>query len=142
MAIADDRPRRMRPLPDAPFETPRIEYSALSEATTVITLRGDHDLFTKHRLLEALARARDVPNLIIDLTPCSFLDSSIAGVLLRACHTDRLPHQQAELVGPNGDGHVARVLAVSGIRDEIKVHPSLGHALQSAGEHTAAGSGA
>ena len=139
MAIAGEHAHPKRRLQDARFQSPRIEYSALSETLTVITLSGDHDLFTKYRLLEALARARECPNLIIDLTPCSFLDSAIAGALLRACHTNRQPGQRAAVVVAAHGSHIDRTLATAGLYKLVTVHTSLGRALQSAGEHSAAG---
>lgn len=121
----------------ASAETPRVEVSALSEHITVVTLRGEHGLASKGRLLEALAGVGDVPNLIIDLTPCAFVDSSIIGVLLQACASTLTTGRQAEIVLPDNQADVDRALTRFGVRGILVFHLTLGHALQSAGENHA-----
>jgi anti-anti-sigma factor len=73
---------------ESPATLSRIDVRGVADDTIVITLSGEHDLFTKLRLQEALADAREEPNVIIDLTPCTFIDSTIIGALAAACHRD------------------------------------------------------
>ena len=137
MSVSDHSPQLSREPRGPVFETPRVELCELSEHTTVITLSGEHDLFTKYRLLEALARARQAPNLIIDLTPSVFVDSSIVGALLGACRSQPDDEQRVEFVLPDNGNQVNRTLDLMGVRALLRIHPSLGHALQRAGEHDA-----
>ena len=72
-----------------------------------------------------VARARAQPRVVIDLAECSFLDSSILGVLFSA-------HAQCEriaLVLPASDTIVHRTIGMSGVRDVIPVFETLEEAL-------------
>lgn len=51
--------------------------------TTIVALLGEHDLATAERLRETVDLLAG-EGVIIDLTGCSFIDSSIIAVLLRA----------------------------------------------------------
>lgn len=80
---------------------PQITLQQLSGDTAIVTLSGDHDLATRPRLAAALEAARGQKNLIVDLTPCTFVDSTIIGVLLSAYVTSQLATaQRLEVVGP------------------------------------------
>jgi anti-anti-sigma regulatory factor len=91
-----------------PSETPRVELREISGHTTVVALIGEHDLSTKARLLEQFARARMAPIVIVDLTPCTFIDSTIVAALL-AFRRSR-PRQRVELVLPPRDSDAHRAL--------------------------------
>ena len=49
-------------------------------------LSGDHDLSTKPQLLDALAGVRRASGIVIDLTRCTFVDSTIIAAILHAVH--------------------------------------------------------
>lgn len=54
------------------------------DGATVIVLRGEHDMSTAGWLEAAIVSALDAgPPVIVDLSPASFIDSSIVAVLLR-----------------------------------------------------------
>jgi anti-anti-sigma regulatory factor len=112
--------------------TATAELVVISERTSVATLYGEHDLFATKRLLETLACARQWPNVIVDLTPCEFLDTAIVNVLI-AAHEAHKP-EQFELVAPRNNGLVNRVLSLIGARGIIPTHETLAHALLSVGE--------
>jgi anti-anti-sigma factor len=105
----------------------------VSERTTVTTLTGEHDLFTKLRLLETLECARQWPNVIVDLTPCEFIDSCIGEVLITAHHLSQ-PGERFELVVPTNIGFVNRVLSLIGLREVVPTHETLEDALSSMDE--------
>jgi anti-anti-sigma factor len=137
MSVADDSSRIARPFRGHAVEAPRVELCELSDHTTVVTLGGEHDLFTKYRVCEALAKTNNAPNVIIDLTACVFVDSSIVSVLLGVCRSTS-PEQRIEIVLPDNGNEVNRALDIMGVRDLLHIHHSLGDALQRAGEHHAA----
>jgi anti-anti-sigma factor len=114
-------------------DTGSAALQVISEQTTVTTLSGEHDITTVHLLVEALSRAGERANVIVDLTPCMFLDSSILGVLFRA-HKDLPPGGRFELVLPPRQNGVNRAIDLTGVRDVIPVHEALTDALRSAGE--------
>jgi anti-anti-sigma factor len=115
---------------------PAVEMRVVSERTTVTTVTGEHDLFSKQRLLETLAWARQWPNVIVDLTPCEFIDSTIGAILITA-HQVRQPGERFELVVPANVSFVNRVLSLIGVREILTTHESLEDALSSMGEPTA-----
>jgi hypothetical protein len=113
--------------------TASAELVVISERTSVATLYGEHDLFATKRLLETLACARQWPNVIVDLTPCEFLDSSIGEVLI-AAHLVRGPDERFELVMLHNDGFASHLPALRRLRKIIPAHESLADALRSVGE--------
>jgi anti-sigma B factor antagonist len=99
----------------------------------VLSIDGEHDLHTApelRRRLDELIRLGDP--IVIDLTPSTFVDSSILGVLLDARR--RASEGGVTIAVAQADGSVAvsRVLAVTGLRTELPVHESLEEALADA----------
>lgn len=109
----------------------RIDVRAVADDTIVLTLGGEHDLFTKLRLLEALADVGEEPNVIIDLTPCEFIDSSIIGALAAASQADSPASQHLALVAPEDDGPVWRTLQLAGGLQLFPIHETLEDAMHS-----------
>jgi anti-anti-sigma factor len=114
--------------------TTGAELRVVSELTSVTTLSGEHDLVTKHLLLEALAQAEAYPNVVVDLTPCSFLDSSILGVFFAARDAQRPGRETLALVLPERDDAVNTAINLTGVRELIPVYETLDDALRSLGE--------
>jgi anti-sigma B factor antagonist len=90
----------------------------------VLTISGEHDLSTApslRRRLDSLLDERTVT--VLDLSPATFIDSSILGVILdgrrRAANADL---GFAVVHAPNGADAVDRVLEVTGLRAELPVH--------------------
>jgi anti-anti-sigma regulatory factor len=103
----------------------------LSGHTTVVTIAGEHD-FRTHRYLERqLLRARSAEAVVIDLSPCTFLDSTIMRTLL-AAGASSLP-RRVLLVLPT-DGSIAfRALNLVRIDEFFPTHARLEDALTAAG---------
>jgi anti-anti-sigma factor len=120
------------------YQAPVVEICEISSSTTVVTLHGEHDVLTRYRLRAALERVRQATQVIVDLTPCAFIDSSIVGALVQAGHGPLPATQRMCLVVPEADTIVARVIKGVGVRELLPVHASLAGALRAAGEHAAA----
>jgi len=56
----------------------------LASDTMLVRLSGEHDASTKTRLADAFVAVRNQANVIVDLTRCSFIDSSIVTTMRRA----------------------------------------------------------
>jgi anti-anti-sigma factor len=95
----------------------------------VVALRGDHDLSTKRHVAGALAGVRQGSPVVVDLTFCTFVDSTVIGVFLDAGPTGSQPARALSIVLPNDTSYVYRALAVVGVRDLIPLHDSLEAAL-------------
>jgi anti-sigma B factor antagonist len=104
----------------------------------VLTISGEHDLSTA----PALRRRLDVlleegTATVVDLSPATFIDSSILGVILDCRRRASEAEVGFALVHSNGADAVDRVLEVTGLRNELPVHARREEALAEA----ASGSG-
>ena len=108
----------------------RIDLSALADDAVLVTLTGEHDLSTREPLLEALAEARRQSILIIDLTPCTFADSTIIGALAGACEAaDSSGSQRVAIVLPNQGGIVDRAFVLLSLREVLVIYETVEEAL-------------
>jgi anti-anti-sigma factor len=112
---------------DATAARPRIDLCEISGHTTIVALSGEHDLFTRHQLGQKLEMARLAALVIVDLTACTFLDSTIIESLLKARHRMRV-----EIVMPALGSIADRALRMTGAPDFFTTHSSLEEALDEA----------
>jgi anti-sigma B factor antagonist len=112
----------------------RIEVDRTSEGVAVLSVQGEHDVYTAPSISEqvdALIGER-VP-FVIDLTPATFVDSSVLRVLLEARRRAEEEHIGfAVALGQEDSGAVRRVLEVTGLIPVLPVHPAREAALQAA----------
>ena len=89
----------------------------------VLTLTGEHDLSTAPDLRSNLDRLiAHGGAIVVDLTPATFIDSSVLGVILDARTRAGEAGVRFELSHENGADAVSRVLEITGLRDELPVH--------------------
>ena len=99
----------------------------------MLTVDGEHDLNTAPELRRRLDELIGAKNpIVVDLSPSTFVDSSILGVVLDARR--RAAEQGIALTVAQSDGAVAvtRVLQVTGLRAELPVHDTLEQAVSAA----------
>jgi len=111
----------------------RVELETPTEALAVISLVGDHDLAEDEPLRQALdlAAARR-HHLIVDLTECTFIDSTVVSLLL---------HAQGEIVSDGGCfalllppiGPVRRVAEVMHFASMFPLHDTRAAAMAATG---------
>lgn len=110
-----------------------ISLEKTDTGVAVVSISGEHDLNTapelRRQLDELIGEAVPV---VVDLTPASFVDSSILGAILDARR--RAAEKELRLAVQHGDGAnaVARVLEVTGLRSELPVHSSRDEAVSDA----------
>ena len=108
-----------------------VRREAAADGIEIVVLDGEHDLGTLPQVREAFeAIAEDDKALVIDLSSATFVDSSILGAVLDA----------RRLAGDSGRGFavacdgaaepVRRVLEVTGLAQELPVHPTREAALE------------
>jgi anti-sigma B factor antagonist len=108
-----------------------VEVRSAPGNVVVLRLTGDHDLSTKPQLVAELAGVGPEAALVIDLTGCTFVDSTIIGAILAA----RVPSRpRMSLILPGDTSYVHRALSVVGMRDLVPVHASVEDALESFAE--------
>ena len=96
----------------APVRTPGF--------AAIVWLRGEHDLDSSRAIREALdAIDGDV---LIDLSGCGFLDSSVIGLLLRRFQERTRRGQRLDLIVPPANRIIARTIEIASLRELITVH--------------------
>jgi anti-sigma B factor antagonist len=89
----------------------------------VLTISGEHDLSTApnlRRQLDALLDER--VGTVVDLSPATFVDSSILGVILDGRRRAADAGVGFAVLHCDGTEAVDRVLEVTGLRTELPVH--------------------
>ena len=90
---------------------------------SVLTVSGEHDLSTAPSLRRRLEGLLDDGSaVVVDLSPASFVDSSILGVILDARRRAAETGIGFAVLHANRDDSVDRVLEVTGLRAELPVH--------------------
>ena len=90
----------------------------------IVSLRGEHDLGTRQGLAETMAQAGEGRDLLVDLSACTFLDSTVLGVLLAAAQEREAAGSQLGLVVPPETHIVYRITSVAGIAAFLPIYPS------------------
>jgi anti-sigma B factor antagonist len=105
-----------------------VSAETAGEGALVVRVSGDLDLATSPRFTEALAAAPAARHLVIDLTDCTFLDSSGVRALVQAVRE----------IPAAGERHVdvvawspaiLRVLEITGVDRMVPVHRTAEDAL-------------
>jgi anti-sigma B factor antagonist len=104
-----------------------VTSSALPGGGTVLHVQGDLDMATAPMLEEALLEAGFDQRLVIDLSGCTFLDSSAVRVLVAAARDAQAGEGNLSLVTP--DPGALRVLQISSVDSMLPVHTTLDEAL-------------
>ena len=94
---------------------------------TVLQVEGELDMATAPTLEEALADAGFAERLVIDLTACTFIDSSAVRVLVSSARDCEAARGSLALVVT--DPGILRVLEISGVDTMLPVHDTLAAAL-------------
>lgn len=108
-----------------------------SEHVWVLILQGEHDLSTSPTLsaeLEAVF-AGGAAEVVVDLAEATFIDSSVAGVLMRACETARESEASAVALCAPGGAPPRRLLDVVGITRAIPTFETRAQALEHLATH-------
>lgn len=102
-----------------------VTIEVVSASAAVVTLGGDHDVSSRDAIAEAFGVAATGRDLLVDLSGCTFVDSTIIKLLLRTMRMLEDRDARMEIViDSTGAGHVARVAELMGIADVITTHGS------------------
>jgi anti-sigma B factor antagonist len=100
-----------------------VTIEIVSATAAVVTLGGDHDVSSLDSIEDAFRVAGAGRDLLVDLSGCTFIDSTIIKLLLRTMRVLEATGARFELViDPTPSGHVARVAALMGIGEVISTH--------------------
>lgn len=93
-----------------------VEIKIHSPAACIVTLRGEHDVDSRETITLALAAARDYPDVLVDLSACTFIDSSVITTMLEAAKRARGSHGALQLVVPTEANGVRRTLEIANVQ--------------------------
>jgi anti-anti-sigma factor len=110
-----------------------VELTTEASGVVVVTLRGEHDLDSRAALSGALARAGERANVLVDLSHCTFVDSSVIGVLVAAHQAQVERGRRLELVIPADAGALLRVTQIAGLATFMVIHETRDAGLASVG---------
>jgi anti-anti-sigma factor len=88
----------------------------------IVRVVGEHDIATIPRIREALELIDG--NVLVDLSDCTFLDSSVIHAFVADAHERRREWQSLDLIVPAANANVARTLEISGLSELLTVHES------------------
>ncbi len=88
----------------------------------IVTLRGEHDLATRAEINATLARVGGEADVLVDLSQCSFIDSSVIGALVAAFQTFAEGGRRLELAIPSEAVTIQRVAKVAGLATFLAIH--------------------
>lgn len=108
---------------------PTVEVESVATDIGIATLRGEHDLTTKEALSRALARASAHSCLLVDLGACTFLDSTVIGLIVATCQRMWEQDRRLELVIPPEAEPIHRVMRVAGLATFVTIHATRSEAL-------------
>jgi anti-sigma B factor antagonist len=107
----------------ADVRTGELALERTDAGLAVLTISGEHDLSTAPKLRRRLDSLLDEgARTVIDLSPATFIDSSILGVILDGRRRAADREVGFAIVHSNGADAVDRVLRVTGLRAELPVH--------------------
>ena len=98
-----------------------IEIGAHSPAVSIVTLRGEHDLHSWSEVTLALANASQRRGVVVDLSACTFLDSTMLTVLLVAAKQLRTRGGALAVVIPRG-AEIRRIFEVMNVDALVAIH--------------------
>lgn len=104
-----------------------VTLEPLPDGGVVVRVEGELDMATSPNLEKALESADKDGRVVIDLTGCTFLDSSAVRVLLATARTTETANGRVALVAR--DPGILRVLEIAAVKTLLPVHESLESAL-------------
>lgn len=103
---------------------PAVDLEIQPAWGAVVTLRGEHDLSTVAELDNALARALQQARVLVDLSTCEFIDSTIIKSLLAASAQQLDSGGRFELVIPPEARQVERLAQLIRLHEVMPIHLS------------------
>jgi anti-sigma B factor antagonist len=117
----------------ANVRTGEIALERMDSGLAVLTISGEHDLSTAPNLRRRLDGLLDERSgVVVDLSPATFIDSSILGVILEGKRRAGEAGVGYAVLQSNGAEAVERVLEVTGLRAELPVHAGREEAVSAA----------
>ena len=95
-----------------------------ARGVALVTMRGEHDLSTQPVVERALQLAAAHSNVVVDLSECSFIDSTVISEFIKTSERVRASGEQIMLVIPPAQTHLGRIAKMVGLAQIFEVHES------------------
>jgi len=92
-----------------------------------IRLHDECDLATSAQISKAFDEARDTAGVIVDLSDCTFLDSTVIALLVSAQQEVATRGGRMQVVLPDGSG-VERIISLMRLHEVLSIHPTIDEA--------------
>jgi anti-anti-sigma regulatory factor len=100
-----------------------VEYEPAQDFAAIVTLSGAHDEATVDALKDAMSSIDG--DLLVDLTPCTFIESTVIGALVAKTIELRRDGHNLELVAAPGNTEIGQTLERIHIHDVVAVRSSV-----------------
>jgi anti-anti-sigma factor len=110
---------------------PAVEVDLSLPGVAFVTLHGEHDLSSKQHISQAVAQAGARRDVFVDLSECTFMDSTVIASFFRARTQLELRNRRLELIIPPTAIAVRRVAEVTVLNAILRIHESRDAALAS-----------
>jgi anti-anti-sigma factor len=111
------------PTPTSPAIEVELSPPGVAGYAAIVSLNGEHDLAMSDELVATLAPIDG--NLLIDLSACEFIDSTVIGAVIAKSIELARAGSRLELIVPAANGVVTRVIDIVGLRTLMTVHDQL-----------------
>jgi anti-anti-sigma factor len=108
-----------------------VEVAPYAPGLTLVSVHGELDLSTTPQLAQALELAAADSNVLVDLSDCSFVDSSGIQILLKSAQAVEARGEHLALVIPTDQGIVARMAHITRLSEIVRIYPARAAALAS-----------
>jgi anti-anti-sigma factor len=97
-----------------------IRPARVPDFAAVVSLRGEHDMATAPEIVKAISSIAG--NVLVDLSTCDFVDSSMVSALLTGSQDLEREGHRLELLVPGDNAVVLHTLDLIGLREVIVIH--------------------
>jgi anti-anti-sigma factor len=110
------------PSEQAPLEAIGVELLPASAPgyAAIVHFRGEHDVATANDIDQTMRGLGG--NVLVDLTRCEFIDSTVIGVLLDDVRARNRDGNRLDLLVPPANTRVTRTLEIMGVGELLLVH--------------------
>lgn len=119
------------PANDGSAEAGPVDVGHHAPGIAVVSMRGEHDISTEPVLAAALGQAAAHSDVLVDLSECTFIDSTAISALVKAARTAHERDDRFVLVIPPEQRNVARVAEMIRLAEFVDVHVTRDAALAS-----------
>ena len=114
-----------------PAAPPPISLEYLKPDLACVTLRGEHDLNSKEALLAALSTASKARRVLVDLSDCTFIDSTVIATLILGSQDTAERGGLLVIVLPTQATSTRRIIEITQLGAIIPIHDSSAAAIAS-----------